>query len=87
MRVNKQGKKAIDRETYRTMESANIDMSEYYMEGMSGGLILEAMELNQHPELVEFLRAHKNKFEHVRDDGTKFNIRINGAEVKEEESK
>jgi len=87
MRVNKQGKKAIDRETFRTMESAGIDMSEYYMEGMSGGLVLEAIELNQHPDLVEFLRAHSNSFPHVRDDGSKFNIRINGAEVKEEESK
>ena len=82
MRYNKNNQRALDRETFRTMEKAGIDMTEYYMEGMSGGLILEAMELNQHPELVEFLRAHKNKFEHVRDDGTKFNIRINGAEVK-----
>ena len=87
MRVNKQGKKAVDRETYRTMETAGIDMSEYYMEGMSGGLVEEAIDLNQHPALVEFLRAHSNSFLHTREDGTKFNIRINGAEVKEKESK
>lgn len=84
MRVNKQGKKAIDRETYRTMENAGIDMGEYYMEGSQGGLVAEAIELNQYPALVAFIKEHGTIFPHDRVDGseTSFNIRLNGAEKK-----
>ena len=82
MRVNKQGKKAIDRETYRTMDEVGIDMTEYYMEGSTGGLVAEAIEMNLFPALVEFIKEHGTTFLHPREDGTSMNIRINGAEVK-----
>ena len=80
MRVNKQGKRALDRETYKSMQDAGIPMSSYYMEGASGGLVSEAFDLNQHPDLVEFLdKVGMNaKWTHERRDGTTFDIRISG---------
>ena len=84
MRYNKNNQRAIDRETYRTMEEAGISMREYYMEGSQGGLVAEAIELNQYPALVAFIEKHGTIFPHDRVDGseTSFNIRLNGAEVK-----
>ena len=82
MRVNKLGQRALDRETYKTLESTGIDMTSYYMEGQSGGLINEAITLGQFEALESFVREHGTHFRYSRDDGTQFDIRINGAEVK-----
>ena len=82
MRVNKLGQRALDRETYKTLESTGIDMSSYYMEGQSGGLINEAISLGQFEALESFVREHGTHFRYSREDGTQFDIRINGAEVK-----
>ena len=83
MRVNKHGQRALDRETFRALEESGIDMSSYYMEGQSGGLINEAVLLGQHEALENFVRANKTSFKYTREDGTQFMIRINGAEVKD----
>ena len=82
MRVNKLGQRALDRETYKTLESTGIDMSSYYMEGQSGGLINEALTLGQFENLENFVRDNGTHFRYSREDGTQFDIRINGAEVK-----
>ena len=82
MRENKLGQKAVDRETYRSLESAGVDMSKYYMEGQSGGLVNEALMLGQHIALEDFIRDNETSFKYTREDGSKFIIRINGAEVK-----
>ena len=82
MRVNKLGQRALDRETYKTLESTGIDMSSYYMEGQSGGLINEALTLGQFEALENFVRDNGTHFRYSREDGTQFDIRINGAEVK-----
>ena len=82
MRTNKIGQRALDRETFRALEESGVDMSSYYMEGQSGGLINEAILLGQHEALEEFVRANKTHFRYTREDGTQFDIRINGAEVK-----
>ena len=82
MRVNKRGQRALDRETYKTLETTGIDMSGYYMEGQSGGLVNEAVTLGQHTELEKFVRDYGTHFRYEREDGTRFDIRINGAEVK-----
>ena len=82
MRVNKNGQRALDRETFKTLESTGIDMSGYYMEGQSGGLINEAITLGQFTALEQFVRDNGTHFRYSREDGTQFDIRINGAEVK-----
>ena len=82
MRKNKNNQKAVDRETYKALENGGVDMSSYYMEGQSGGLINEAITLGQYIELEKFVRDYGTHFRYEREDGTKFDIRINGAEVK-----
>ena len=82
MRTNKLGQKAVDRETFRALESNGADMSKYYLEGQSGGLINEALSLGQHIELESFVKDNGSSFKYTRADGTQFQIRINGAEIK-----
>ena len=57
-------------------------MSGYYMEGQSGGLINEAITLGQFTALEQFVRDNGTHFRYSREDGSQFDIRINGAEVK-----
>ena len=84
MKRNKNGQKAVDRLVFRTMEDSGINMDAFYIEGQRGGLVKEYMEANPDCPLSLFIESQdgQSQWSHMRDDGSVFNIRINGANEK-----
>ena len=82
MRENKNGQFALNRITYKTMDEKGCDMSSYYIEGQSGGLINEYTESYPDDALTIFVNEYGTKLPAKRRDGTSYTIRINGAEDK-----